>query len=142
MLSCDVIIWDDNTPLFYFSWKLHSLLVDTYITNTCTFCLRVEWGAYLVLSTEYLYPMSDWVDWKYFSTPPQAYLTMENGIIGQNRTDRTGQTVVYAGPLSVLHWFVSLTQLHSHPSSNPIFQLPSAETWSKKGKGEVIFTNN
>ncbi len=25
MLSCDVIIWDDNTPLFYFSWKLHSL---------------------------------------------------------------------------------------------------------------------
>ncbi len=26
MLSCDVIIWDDNTPLFYFSWKLHSLI--------------------------------------------------------------------------------------------------------------------
>jgi hypothetical protein len=26
MLSCDVIIWDDNTPLFYFSWKLHSLV--------------------------------------------------------------------------------------------------------------------
>jgi hypothetical protein len=26
MLSCDVIIWDDNTPLFYFSWKLYSLL--------------------------------------------------------------------------------------------------------------------
>ncbi len=25
VLSCDVIIWDDNTPLFYFSWKLHSL---------------------------------------------------------------------------------------------------------------------
>ncbi len=25
MLSCDVIIWDDNTPLFYFSLKLHSL---------------------------------------------------------------------------------------------------------------------
>ncbi len=25
MLSCDVIIWDDNTPLFCFSWKLHSL---------------------------------------------------------------------------------------------------------------------
>ncbi len=25
MLSCDVIIWDDNIPLFYFSWKLHSL---------------------------------------------------------------------------------------------------------------------
>jgi hypothetical protein len=27
MLSCDVIIWDDNTPLFYFSCKLHSLLL-------------------------------------------------------------------------------------------------------------------
>ncbi len=26
MLSCDVIIWDDNTPLFCFSWKLHSLI--------------------------------------------------------------------------------------------------------------------
>ncbi len=25
-LSCDVFIWDDNTPLFCFSWKLHSLL--------------------------------------------------------------------------------------------------------------------
>jgi hypothetical protein len=25
VLSCDVIIWDDNTPLFCFSWKLHSL---------------------------------------------------------------------------------------------------------------------
>ncbi len=25
MLSCDVIIWDDNTTLFYFSWKLPSL---------------------------------------------------------------------------------------------------------------------
>jgi hypothetical protein len=25
VLSCDVIIWDDNTPHFYFSWKLHSL---------------------------------------------------------------------------------------------------------------------
>jgi hypothetical protein len=25
VLSCDVIILDDNTPLFYFSWKLHSL---------------------------------------------------------------------------------------------------------------------
>jgi hypothetical protein len=25
VLSCDVIIWDDNTPFFYFSWKLHSL---------------------------------------------------------------------------------------------------------------------
>ncbi len=25
MLSCDVISWDDNTPLFYLSWKLHSL---------------------------------------------------------------------------------------------------------------------
>jgi hypothetical protein len=25
VLSCDVIIWDDNTLLFYFSWKLHSL---------------------------------------------------------------------------------------------------------------------
>ncbi len=25
VLSCDVIIWNDNTPLLYFSWKLHSL---------------------------------------------------------------------------------------------------------------------
>jgi hypothetical protein len=25
VLSCDVIIGDYNTPLFYFSWKLHSL---------------------------------------------------------------------------------------------------------------------
>ncbi len=30
MLSSDVIIWDDNTPLFYFSWKLHSLLFFTF----------------------------------------------------------------------------------------------------------------
>ncbi len=29
VLSCDVIIWDDNTPLFYFSWKLHSLFKGT-----------------------------------------------------------------------------------------------------------------
>ncbi len=29
MLSCDVIIWDDNTPLFCFSWKLHSLQSDS-----------------------------------------------------------------------------------------------------------------
>jgi hypothetical protein len=28
VLSCDVIIWDDNTPLFYFSWKLHSLFEE------------------------------------------------------------------------------------------------------------------
>ncbi len=25
VLSCGVIIWDANTTLFYFSWKLHSL---------------------------------------------------------------------------------------------------------------------
>ncbi len=34
MFSCDVIIWDDNTPLFYFSWKLHSLkylCISSYI---------------------------------------------------------------------------------------------------------------
>jgi len=30
VLSCDVIIWDDNTPLFYFSWKLHSLAERPY----------------------------------------------------------------------------------------------------------------
>ncbi len=34
MLSCDVIIWDDNTPLFYFSWKLHSLI------STLIFCIK------------------------------------------------------------------------------------------------------
>jgi hypothetical protein len=28
VLSCDVIIWDDNILLFYFSWKLHSLTKD------------------------------------------------------------------------------------------------------------------
>ncbi len=32
VLSCDVIIWDDNTPLFCFSWKLHSLIVWTEAT--------------------------------------------------------------------------------------------------------------
>ncbi len=31
MLSCDVIIWDDNTPLFCFSWKLHSLSVFSHV---------------------------------------------------------------------------------------------------------------
>ncbi len=33
MLSSDVIIWDENTPLFYFSWKLHSLTFDGSPTN-------------------------------------------------------------------------------------------------------------
>ncbi len=33
MLSCDVIIWEDNIPLFYFSWKLHSLIL---MFRTCT----------------------------------------------------------------------------------------------------------
>ncbi len=33
MLSYDVIIWDDNTPLFCFSWKLHSLVIKSKIGN-------------------------------------------------------------------------------------------------------------
>ncbi len=33
----DVIIWDDNTPLFYFSWKLHSL------DNIIEYC-RFSWA--------------------------------------------------------------------------------------------------
>jgi hypothetical protein len=30
MLPCDVIMWDDNTPLFYYSWKLHSQFSALY----------------------------------------------------------------------------------------------------------------
>ncbi len=41
MLSCDVIIWDDNTPLFYFSWKLHSLRRILYVTS-CWIYVRTE----------------------------------------------------------------------------------------------------
>ncbi len=44
MLSCDVIIWDDNTPLFCFSWKLHSL-----ISRPCLFTIftvRIYIAAY------------------------------------------------------------------------------------------------
>jgi hypothetical protein len=42
VLSCDVIIWDDNTPLFCFSWKLHSLKdYDVYVTNAMDITIRV-----------------------------------------------------------------------------------------------------
>jgi hypothetical protein len=37
LLSCDVIILDDNTPLFYFSWKLHSL-ARPYLVSTGLNC--------------------------------------------------------------------------------------------------------
>ncbi len=33
MLSCDVIISDDNILLFYFSWKLHALLSRCDLTQ-------------------------------------------------------------------------------------------------------------
>ncbi len=39
VLSCDVIIWDDNTPLFYFSCKLHSLNISA-LFKMCRKTLR------------------------------------------------------------------------------------------------------
>jgi hypothetical protein len=61
VLSCDVIIWDDNTPLFYFSWKLHSLMrfshflfyvlfVEFRPTNFGQFKLRQSLDVFLVLT--------------------------------------------------------------------------------------------
>ncbi len=40
VLSCDVIIWDDNTPLFYFSWKLHTL---KNLSHCCLFNINLIW---------------------------------------------------------------------------------------------------
>jgi hypothetical protein len=42
MLSCDVVVWDDNNPLFYFSWKLHSLDENSANLSCLSLCYAVE----------------------------------------------------------------------------------------------------
>jgi hypothetical protein len=44
VLSCDVIIWDDNTPFFYFSWKLHSLQFPARVLSQGKSCMALGSG--------------------------------------------------------------------------------------------------